>query len=72
MTGELTFFECFAGVGGMSMGLETAGWQCVGHAEIEPYPHQVLAARWPEVPLEGDVNAVFVRTTRTEQRSAAV
>lgn len=55
MTGELTFFECFAGVGGMSMGLETAGWRCVGHAEIELYPRQVLAARWPEVPLEGDV-----------------
>lgn len=52
---DLTFFECFAGVGGMSMGLETAGWRCIGHAEIEPFPRQVLAARWPEVPLEGDV-----------------
>lgn len=55
---DLTFFECFAGVGGMSMGLETAGWRCIGHAEIEPFPRQVLAARWPGVRLHGDVTAL--------------
>lgn len=55
---DLTFFECFAGVGGMSMGLETAGWRCIGHAEIKPFPRQVLAARWPGVRLHGDVTAL--------------
>jgi DNA (cytosine-5)-methyltransferase 1 len=51
----LTFVELFAGVGGLSMGLETAGWQCVGHAEWEAFPRRVLAHRWPDVPLWGDV-----------------
>ena len=51
----LTFVELFAGVGGLSMGLETAGWQCVGHAEWEAFPRRVLQHRWPDVPLWGDV-----------------
>ena len=52
----LTFVELFAGVGGLSMGLETAGWRCVGHAEWEAFPRRVLKHRWPEVPLWGDVS----------------
>jgi DNA (cytosine-5)-methyltransferase 1 len=52
---DLTFVELFAGVGGLSMGLETAGWRCVGHAEWEAFPRRVLAHRWPDVPLWGDV-----------------
>jgi len=51
----LTFVELFAGVGGLSMGLETAGWRCVGHAEWEAFPRRVLQHRWPDVPLWGDV-----------------
>ena len=51
----LTFVELFAGVGGLSMGLETAGWRCVGHAEWEAFPRRVLKHRWPDVPLWGDV-----------------
>lgn len=50
-----TFFELFAGAGGMSLGLETAGWQCAGHAEIEKFPRAILAHRWPDTPLLGDV-----------------
>jgi len=50
-----TFFELFAGAGGMSLGLETAGWHCAGHAEIEKFPRAVLAHRWPDTPLLGDV-----------------
>jgi DNA (cytosine-5)-methyltransferase 1 len=38
------------------MGLETAGWRCVGHAEWEAFPRRVLKHRWPEVPLWGDVS----------------
>lgn len=53
-----TFVELFAGVGGMSMGLEMAGWRCLAHAEIEPFPRRVLAHRWPDVPLLGDVTAL--------------
>ena len=50
-----TFFELFAGAGGMSLGLETAGWHCAGHAEIEKFPRAILAHRWPDTPLLGDV-----------------
>ena len=53
---DLTFVELFAGVGGLSLGLETAGWRCVGHAEWEAFPRRVLAHRWPNVPLWGDVS----------------
>ena len=52
----MTFVELFAGVGGLSMGLEMAGWRCVGHAEWEAFPRRVLKHRWPDVPLWGDVS----------------
>jgi DNA (cytosine-5)-methyltransferase 1 len=58
VTTPLTFFELFAGVGGMSMGLEMAGWQCVGHAEIDQHPRAMLRHRWPDTRLEGDVAAL--------------
>lgn len=53
---EMTFVELFAGVGGLSRGLEMAGWRCVGHAEWEAFPRRVLKHRWPAVPLWGDVS----------------
>jgi DNA (cytosine-5)-methyltransferase 1 len=49
------FLELFAGAGGMTMGFEAAGWECVGHAEIEPHARAVLRHQWPDVPLHGDV-----------------
>jgi DNA-cytosine methyltransferase len=52
---NLTYAELFAGAGGMSIGLEAAGWRCVAHAEIEPHARAVLRKQWPEVPLYGDV-----------------
>jgi len=53
---DLTFVELFAGVGGMSRGLEMAGWRCVGHAEWDDHARAVLRRQWPEVPLWGDVS----------------
>ena len=52
---DLTYLELFAGAGGMSLGLETAGWRCVAHAEIEPHARAVLRHHWPDVSLYGDV-----------------
>ena len=51
----MRFAELFAGAGGLSMGLEWAGHECVWHAEIEPHARAVLRHRWPTVPLYGDV-----------------
>lgn len=53
---DMTFVELFAGVGGMSRGLEMAGWRCVGHAEWDDHARAVLRRQWPEVPLWGDVS----------------
>ena len=52
------FAELFAGGGGLSLGLERAGWECVFHAENAPGPRAILRHRWPNVPLHGDVVAL--------------
>lgn len=55
---DLTYAELFAGAGGLSMGLELAGWRCLAHAEIEPHARAVLRKHWPDVRLDGDVSAI--------------
>lgn len=55
---DLTFGEVFAGGGGLSRGLEHAGWTCRWHAEIEEQAASVLKTRWPNTPLLGDVCAL--------------
>ncbi|MFN7610222.1 MAG: DNA cytosine methyltransferase, partial [bacterium] len=54
----LTYAELFAGAGGLSMGLETAGFHAVAHAEIEPHARAVLRYRWPDTRLDGDVTKI--------------
>lgn len=49
------YAELFAGAGGMSMGLEAAGFVPFAHAEIEPNARAVLRKHWPTVRLDGDV-----------------
>lgn len=51
----MTFVDLFAGIGGISLGLERAGHTCVGQVEIEDYPFQVLEKHWPHVPKIRDV-----------------
>lgn len=55
---SLTYAELFAGAGGLSAGLDLAGWSAAAHAEIEPHARAVLRRRWPDVPLLGDVSAI--------------
>jgi DNA (cytosine-5)-methyltransferase 1 len=54
----LTYVELFAGAGGLSLGLEMAGWRCLGHAEWDAFPRRILTHRWPDVPLWGDVTTL--------------
>lgn len=54
----LTYVELFAGAGGLSRGLEMAGWECLAHAEIEPHARAVLRRHWPTTPLFGDVSTL--------------
>ena len=55
---SLTYAELFAGAGGLSMGLEVAGFHCVAHAEIEPHARAVLRKHWPDCRLDGDVTQI--------------
>jgi DNA (cytosine-5)-methyltransferase 1 len=60
MTGEpLNVLELFAGIGGMSLGLQRAGLRIVGHVEINPFCRAVLHRHWPEVPAHDDVRTTI-------------
>jgi DNA (cytosine-5)-methyltransferase 1 len=47
--------EVCAGIGGFSLAAEWAGWELVGHVEIDPFCERVLKARWPDVVHVGDI-----------------
>jgi DNA (cytosine-5)-methyltransferase 1 len=55
---ELTFGSLFAGIGGIDLGLERAGWECRWQVEWDAYCQHVLAHHWPDVPRYGDITAV--------------
>jgi DNA (cytosine-5)-methyltransferase 1 len=55
MTEPLNVLELFAGIGGLSLGLQRAGMRIVGHVEINPFCRAVLHRHWPEVPAHDDV-----------------
>lgn len=37
----MKFFECFAGIGGFRLGLEQAGFECVGSCEIDKHANSL-------------------------------
>lgn len=53
-----TFGSLFAGIGGIDLGLERAGWDCRWQVENDPYCQSVLRRHWPETPLHGDIREV--------------
>ena len=56
---KLTVGSLFSGIGGLEHGLEmTGGFETRWHSEIEPYPCEVLAKLWPDVPNLGDITQV--------------
>lgn len=60
----MRYAELFAGAGGLSRGLDAAGWSCALHCEIEPHARAVLRHQWPAVPLHDDVTTLDGATLR--------
>ena len=54
----MRYLSLFSGIEACSVAWKPLGWECVGVAEIEPFPRRVLAHHYPNVPNLGDVTKV--------------
>jgi DNA (cytosine-5)-methyltransferase 1 len=53
-----TFGSLFAGIGGIDLGLERAGWECRWQVEIDDFCRKVLTKHWPDVPKYSDIKEI--------------
>lgn len=51
----LTMLDLFAGIGGVSLAGDAAGFTTVGFVERDPFCRRVLSHHWPEVPQHDDI-----------------
>ncbi|WP_433713040.1 DNA cytosine methyltransferase [Nocardia sp. CA-084685] len=56
----------FAGIGGLELGLGHHGWHTELLCEIDPGARAVLAARFPGIPLQGDITRLRALPAGTE------
>ncbi|KKM26881.1 hypothetical protein LCGC14_1580270, partial [marine sediment metagenome] len=52
---DLTHISLFAGIGGIDLAAEWAGFKTVCFVEIDPYCQKVLNKHWPDTPTIGDI-----------------
>lgn len=62
----MRYLSLFSGIEAASVAWQPLGWECVGVAEIEPFPCAVLAHHYPDVPNLGSVTDI------TDDRIAAL
>lgn len=55
--------DLYSGIGGFTLAAERLGWETWMVVENNPFCQRVLQARWPHVPLLGDVNLLLQRAT---------
>lgn len=51
----MKFISLFSGIGGLDLGLERAGMECVAQVEIDAWCQKVLTHRWPNVLKFSDI-----------------
>ena len=73
----MIFISLMSGCGGLDLGIERAGFKCVGQVEIMPYALKVLNKHWKNVPKHTDILTLFysdslVRIYQTQTRKAKV
>lgn len=54
----MRFLSLFSGIEGASVAWNPLGWECVGVAEVEPFPCAVLKHHYPTVKNLGDVTKI--------------
>jgi DNA (cytosine-5)-methyltransferase 1 len=57
------FISLFSGIGGLDLGLERAGHECVLQVENNEFCQRVLEKHWPDVPRIADVHDVTAANT---------
>ena len=59
---KLSVIDLFAGIGGISLGLDrTGGFEPVAFCEINPFSRKVLEKHWPGVPQYDDITTADFR-----------
>lgn len=54
----MKFLSLFSGIEAASVAWEPLGWEAVGFSEIEKFPCEFLASRYPDIPNLGDVTQI--------------
>lgn len=54
----MKYMSLFSGAGGMDLGADRAGWECVAQVEWDKNCQRVLEHHWPDVPKWGDITDV--------------